>query len=158
MKLMLPKSAVCILPMHTSCFFSVPALAETTSKVELTRGQIENIVRRSYQYVAMYNVNNKSAEGPESSPMSTGGWNKLSKNTKLFDANIKIIARPNNDTLYQIAMLDLCEQPMILDVPAIDSKYVSLETSAYDHYVSVPLSSVKGDYKTYLILSNRHTI
>jgi hypothetical protein len=95
----------------------------------------------------MYNVNNKAAEAPASSPIGTGGWNKLSLNTGLFDASIKLIARPNNDTLYQIAMLDLRDQPMILDVPAFDSVYVSLETSAYDHYVGVPLSSIKGDYK-----------
>jgi len=63
----------------------------------LSKDQVENIVRRSYQYVAMYNVNNKGAEAPESSPMGTGGWNKLSKNTRLFDASIKLIARPNNN-------------------------------------------------------------
>ncbi|MEZ9701271.1 DUF1214 domain-containing protein [Vibrio sp. 10N.261.46.E12] len=113
---------------------------------ELDRNQVENIVKRSYQYVAMYNVNNKTAETDESSAMGTGGWNQLSLNTSLFDATIKNIVRPNNDTLYQIAMLDLRDQPMILDIPAIDSSYVSLQTSAYDHYVNVPLSSVKGDY------------
>ncbi|MFA0233506.1 DUF1254 domain-containing protein, partial [Vibrio sp. 10N.261.45.A7] len=86
------------------------------------------------------------AETDESSAMGTGGWNQLSLNTSLFDATIKNIVRPNNDTLYQIAMLDLRDQPMILDIPAIDSSYVSLQTSAYDHYVNVPLSSVKGDY------------
>ena len=118
-----------------------------SNALKLNREQVENFVRHSYQYVAMYNVNNKGAEAPESSPMGTGGWNKLSKNTSLFDASIKLIARPNNDTLYQIAMLDLRDEPMILDVPAFDSKYVSLETSAYDHYVSVPMSSIKGDYK-----------
>lgn len=122
------------------------AQATPANVVELDRDQVENIVKRSYQYVAMYNVNNKTAETDESSPMGTGGWNKLSLNTSLFDATIKLIARPNNDTLYQIAMLDLRDQPMILDIPAIDSSYVSLQTSAYDHYVSVPMSSVKGDY------------
>ena len=142
-----PKAYACTLVMLASCLFAATSVAATTSQVSFSRDQVENIVRRSYQYVAMYNVNNKGAEAPESSPTGTGGWNKLSKNTQLFDASIKIIARPNNDTLYQIAMLDLRDQPMILDVPAFDSKYVSLETSAYDHYVSVPMSSVKGDYK-----------
>ncbi len=32
--------------------------------VDLTDAQVENIVRRSYQYVAMYNVNNKFAMDP----------------------------------------------------------------------------------------------
>ncbi len=37
--------------------------------VELTRDQVEEIVLRSYQYVAMFNVNNKFAMDP-SNPMS----------------------------------------------------------------------------------------
>ncbi|MCX2983432.1 DUF1254 domain-containing protein [Halieaceae bacterium IMCC14734] len=147
MKLTPSKAYFCLMTLLASCLFSAFSVAAESSKISLSRDQVENIVRRSYQYVAIYNVNNKAAEAPESSPMGTGGWNKLSLNTSLFDASIKLIARPNNDTLYQIAMLDLRDQPMILDVPAFDSMYVSLETSAYDHYVSVPLSSVKGDYK-----------
>ena len=39
--------------------------------VELTDEQMENLVRRSYQYVAMYNVINKAAM-QEDNPMKTG--------------------------------------------------------------------------------------
>jgi len=39
------------------------------SAVELTDEQIDNIVRRTYQYVAMYNVNNKFA-------LALGGWQR----------------------------------------------------------------------------------
>ncbi len=37
---------------------------------DLTDEQVENLVRRSYQYVAMYNVNNKFA-------IKQGGWNTV---------------------------------------------------------------------------------
>jgi len=40
----------------------------------LTDAQVENIVKRSYQYVAMYNVNNKFALAEAG--MSTKGYNK----------------------------------------------------------------------------------
>ena len=43
---------------------SAPVATTETDKVSsgnLTDEQIDNIVRRSYQYVAMYNVNNKFA-------------------------------------------------------------------------------------------------
>ena len=40
----------------------------------------------------------------------------------LADANLKSIARPNNDTLYQIAMLDLRDEPVVLDVPTSQYK------------------------------------
>jgi hypothetical protein len=106
----------------------------------LTDEQIENIVRRSYQYVAMYNVNNKFALG-------AGGWNICEADTRLKDHTMKDIARPNNDTFYIGCVLDLRKDPVILDIPAFDSKYVSLMVTGYDHYVNIPLSVTKGDFK-----------
>ena len=107
--------------------------------VQLSQQQVEDIVRRSYPYVAMYNVNNKFA-------LSQGGWNTIRADTELKDHNLREIARPNNDTLYISAMLDLRKDPVILDFPAFDSKYVSLMVTGYDHYVNVPLSVTKGDF------------
>ena len=112
---------------------------EATGK-ELTDAQVENIVRRSYQYMAMYNVNNKFA-------LKQGGWNTCDADTRLKDHTLREIARPNNDTLYIGCMLDLRKDPLIIDIPAFDSKYVSLMVTGYDHYVNVPLSVTKGDFK-----------
>jgi hypothetical protein len=106
----------------------------------LTDEQIENIVLRSYQYVAMYNVNNKFALG-------AGGWNICEADTQLKDHTMKDIARPNNDTLYVGCVLDLRKHPVILDLPAFDSKYASLMVTGYDHYVNIPLSVTKGDFQ-----------
>ena len=112
----------------------------TKTSVELSDAQIENIVRRSYQYVAMYNVNNKFA-------LKQGGWNTVVADTQLKDHTMRDIARPNNDTLYIGCMLDLRKDPVILDIPAFDSKYVSLMVTGYDHYVNVPMSVTTGDFK-----------
>jgi len=112
--------------------------------IELSNAQIENIVRRSYQYVAMYNVINKSAM-MEQNPMMTG-WNDTYAALELLDHTAKGIARPNNDTLYVASTLDLRNEPIIVHYPAFDSKYVVLEASAYDHYVDIPLSTTKGDF------------
>jgi len=124
---------------------TTPSAAQTNG-LKLDHAQVENIVKRSYQCVAMYNVINKAAMD-KSNPLSTHGWNKIKLNTQLADANLKGIARPNNDTLYQIATLDLRNEPVILEVPAIDSNYVSLETSAYDHYLDVWMATRLGDFK-----------
>lgn len=124
---------------------SSQAIAAAQPKLELTDAQVENIVRRAYQYVALYNVINKSALDA-TNPTSTGGFNKMRVNTALLDHNIKAIARPNNDTLYIICMLDLRKDPIVFDIPSFKSTYVSLMTSAYDHYVDVPLSMTKGDF------------
>ncbi len=106
----------------------------------LTDDEVKNIVKRSYQYVALYNVNNKFA-------LSQGGWNTLVADTKLKDHTMTDIARPNNDSFYASALLDLRGEPIILDLPAFDSKYVSLMVTAYDHYVDVPKATRKGDFK-----------
>ena len=105
----------------------------------LSDAEIENIVSRSYQFVAMYNVNNKFAE-------AQGGYNTVLARTELVDHTMTDIARPNNDTLYIQVMLDLRQEPMLLRFPAFDSKYVSLMLSGYDHYVSVPMSTRLGDF------------
>jgi len=119
--------------------------ATSVSAVELTDKDIDNIVRRSYQYVAMYNVINKSAMMKENPFMA--GWNGTFAARGLADHTMKGIARPNNDTLYVTSTLDLRNEPVIIHYPAFDSKYVVLETSAYDHYVNIPLSTTKGDFK-----------
>lgn len=111
----------------------------------LTDEQVENLVKRSYQYVAMYNVNNKFALNEEG--MSTRGYNKGLKNTQLFDHTVKSIARPNNDVMYQIAMLDLRKDAAVFEFPPMESKYVSIMATGYDHYVNVPLSTTNGDFK-----------
>ena len=105
----------------------------------LNDDQVEEIVVRSYQYVALYNVNNKFA-------ITQDGWNTIQPDTILKDHTMQDIARPNNDTLYIGAMLDLRKEPIILDIPAFDSKYVSLMVTAYDHYVNTPMTTRKGDF------------
>jgi hypothetical protein len=117
---------------------SVAAMAQKA--VTLSDQQVENIVKRSYQYVAMYNVNNKFAA-------KQGGWNTCDADTKLKDHTMREIARPNNDTLYIGCMLDLRKDPVILEMPAFDSKYVSLMVTAYDHYVNVPMTTRSGDFR-----------
>jgi hypothetical protein len=44
-------------------------------------------------------------------------------------------------------MLDLRKDPVILDMPAFDSKYVSLMITGYDHYVNIPMSTRLGDFR-----------
>ena len=117
----------------------------TVASAELSDAQIENIVRRSYPYVAMYNVINKAAMQKDN-PMMTG-WNGIFASKGLLDHTIRAIARPNNDTLYVTSILDLRNEPVIVNYPEFDSKFVCLETSAYDHYCDIPMSTTKGDFK-----------
>lgn len=124
---------------------------QVTEAAGLSDADVENLVRRSYQYVALFNVNNKFA-------LKQGGWNRCDADTTLKDHTMREIARPNNDTLYISCMLDLRAEPMVLTIPSIDSGYVSLMITAYDHYVNVPMSTRLGDFakpETMLVYSAR---
>ena len=91
--------------MKNSCLLCVVALGltvgilgcsapeEVIADRGLTDEEIDNLVQRSYQYVAMYHVYNKFA-------LKQGGWNTVDADTELKDHTMREIARPNNDTLY----------------------------------------------------------
>jgi hypothetical protein len=64
-----------------------------------------------------------------------------------MDASVRAIPRPNNDTLYVLSLLDLRQDPVVIHYPAFTSRFASLETSAMDHYVNMPLATSKGDFK-----------
>lgn len=130
---------------NTSSAQTAVAEPASVTSVELSEEEIDNLVRRTYQYVAMFNVINKGAMMKEN-PTRTG-WNGTFASTRLLDHTSKAIARPNNDTLYITTIMDLRSEPIIVSYPAFDSTYVSLETSAYDHYVGIPLTTTKGDFK-----------
>ena len=94
----------------------------------------------------MYNVIQKFALDPASGGMFMDGFNKPIAMTALADHTVRSIARPNNDTLYQGAVLDLRHDPVIIAFPAIDTKFASMETSGYAHYVGISLASSNGDF------------
>jgi hypothetical protein len=129
----------CIMTFISSALILAGATAPVQA-MELTDAQVDNLVRRSYPYVAMYNVNNKFA-------LKQGGWNTCVADTRLKDHTMREIARPNNDTLYISCLADLRKDPVILEMPAFDSKYVSLMITGYDHYVNIPMSTRQGDFK-----------
>ena len=134
-----------LLALSVGCTLLVVGCASSRppSSPELSEAEMEELVLRSYPYVAMFNVNNKFALDPDN-PLSSGGYNRVKANTDLADHTVQAIARPNNDTLYVVAMVDVTAEPVVLEIPAFDSKYVSLMVTAYDHYVNIPLSTSQG--------------
>ncbi len=126
--------------------------------VKLSDADAQNVVRRSIQYVALYNTLLNFTFNKKN-PFASGGWNKTHYPEGLMDASVRAIPRPNNDTLYVLSLLDLRQDPVIIHYPAFDSKFVSLETSAMDHYVNIPLATSKGDFKkpTTILYYSAHT-
>ncbi len=65
--------------------FSTTAMAQKA--ITLSDQEVENLVRRSYQYVAMFNVIQKFALEPASGGMFMDGFNRPKASTALPDHN-----------------------------------------------------------------------
>ncbi|WP_170406976.1 DUF1214 domain-containing protein [Ruegeria arenilitoris] len=122
------------------------AVASPAKADQLTDAELENLVKRSTQYVALFNTLNNFVDDPKN-PLASGGWNKTAYPKGLANASVRALPRPNNDTLYVLSMLDMRDDAVVIEYPAFDSKFVSLEVSAMDHYVNIPLATAKGDFK-----------
>ena len=149
MKKIIVLSLVCTLFLGFGCTDQSSKSTKVTTDENgfavLSDQEIEDIVKRSYQYIAMYNVNQKMALAEAG--LTTHGYNKGMRNTNLLDHTARFIARPNNDVMYQLAMLDLTQDAVILEMPAVESKYVSMMATGYDHYVNIPMSTGNGDFQ-----------
>jgi hypothetical protein len=62
--------------------------------------------------------------GPERSCSLGADINTFTHVTDIPDANFKAVVRPNVDTLYSSAMLDLSTGPQLLEMPAVEDRYV----------------------------------
>ncbi len=156
-RILLTVGAVVLLLAATVSCDSGSAPDTSTAAPDLTAAEMENLVRRSYQYVALYDTLLNFTFNKKN-PFAAGGWNKTHYPQGLMDASVRAIPRPNNDTLYVLSLLDLRAEPVIIHYPAFSSRFVSLETSAMDHYVEIPLATSKGDFKkptTFLYYSAR---
>ena len=114
------KTFALVLALAAALLLSGLAPAQSAERVELTDEQMHELVLRAYPYVAMFNVNNKFALDADN-PLSSGGYNRVKANTDLADHTVQAIARPNNDTLYVVAMVGVTEEPIVMEIPAFDS-------------------------------------
>ena len=72
-------------------------------------------------------VTRKQLTNVEPSPDAIGGPPNTFNNIKTFPpANMKVVVRPNFDTLYSSAWLDLTKEPMVISVPDTDGRYYLL--------------------------------
>ena len=62
-----------------------------------------------------------------SAPGHVAPFNQLVHKTELLGPEFKDVVRPNNDTLYSFAWLDLRAQPVVISVPAVPNRYYSVQ-------------------------------
>jgi len=119
-------------PVAFVAVFVLPMTATAKADAsDVTPEQVGDIAAEAYVYVyplvimdvtrrQMTNVSSDSAPG--FSPMNT--WYHF---REYPDVNFKAVVRPNFDTLYSIAWLDLTEEPVIISVPDTQGRYYLLQ-------------------------------
>jgi len=84
-----------------------------------------------------------------------GPFNQLHHATALAGPESRAVVRPNNDTLYSTAWLDLRAEPIVIGVPAIrDQRYYSVQLiDLYTHNFGYMGSRVTGFDKSYYVIA-----
>ena len=84
-----------------------------------------------------------------------GPFNQLHHATALAGPESRAVVRPNNDTLYSTAWLDLRAEPIVIGVPAIrDQRYYSVQLiDLYTHNFGYIGSRVTGFDKSYYVIA-----
>lgn len=60
-------------------------------------------------------------------PDYAGGFNKFKHYAKIFTPKDTAVITPNNDTPYSWAILDLADEPVVLEVPEVADRYYSFQ-------------------------------
>ncbi|RLL90769.1 hypothetical protein BG32_11090 [Mesotoga sp. HF07.pep.5.2.highcov] len=77
--------------------------------------------------------------------VSSGKFNTFTRIKTLFGPDSKTVVRPNNDTIYSTAWLDLRAEPIVVDLPGVKDRYFSLQlVDMYTHNFAYAGSRTTG--------------
>jgi hypothetical protein len=81
-----------------------------------------------YAYPMMENYRTMYVQAIDrTAPAYIGPFNELHHMTELLGPQFKDVVRPNNDTMYSMAWIDLRAQPVVITVPSIENRYYSVQ-------------------------------
>jgi len=101
-------------------------------------------MQRSFDYFTNPNTPHVTGQGPA---------NEMNCATQLVNASFKDIVSPNDDTLYCISWMNLTEEPLVLQVPSVQDRYITFQfLDAYTNdYAYLGTRASGGTEGTYLI-------
>ncbi len=86
-------------------------------------------------------------------PGYLGPFNRMTHKTELLGPEFEDIVRPNNDTMYSLAWLDLRSQPIVITVPEVKDRYYSVQlVDMFTHNLGyLGTRATAGEYGSYVI-------
>ncbi|MEM7435174.1 MAG: DUF1254 domain-containing protein [Myxococcota bacterium] len=102
----------------------------TATEITTSPEEAERIAQEAYVYAypMLENYRTLYVQAVDrTGPGYMGPFNQLQHGTELLGPDFTDVVRPNNDTLYSFAWLDLRAQPVVISVPRIDDRYYSVQ-------------------------------
>ncbi len=116
---------------HVGCSRSgTTSEPEDANSVGMAANEAEAIAKEAYVYAypMLENYRTMYVQAIDRSAREyRAPLNELVHETKLLGPEFRDVVRPNNDTLYSFAWLDLRAQPVVITVPAIEHRYYSVQ-------------------------------
>jgi hypothetical protein len=112
--------------------FGIASVAFATAPLaqSITPEEARSIARDAYIYfypLITMDVTRKQLTNVEAGKSEIGGPMNTFNNVPAFPAaDLRVVVRPNFDTLYSSAWLDLTKEPLIVSAPATDGRYYLL--------------------------------
>lgn len=132
----------------------------TATHADLPPADAANIVRDGYVYgypaVLMYTTIRQTTNYSTPTGIPTQGpFNQFTHSRAFVDASFRAVVRPNLDTLYSPASLDLAAEPLILTIPATDRYLLMPILSLWTDVFAVPGTRTTGtdEEQHYLLTS-----
>ena len=90
-------------------------------------------------------------------PGYLGPFNHMAHKTELLGPEFEDVVRPNNDTMYSLAWLDLRSQPIVITVPEVKDRYYSVQlVDMFTHNLGyLGTRATGGEYGSYVIAGPR---
>jgi hypothetical protein len=108
---------------------SMPS-SETAEDASVTPEEARSIAEEAYVYAfpMMENYRTMYVQAIDRTAPGYGApFNEFKHKTRLLGPEFQDIVRPNNDTMYSFAWLDLRAQPIVITVPKIEDRYYSVQ-------------------------------
>lgn len=131
MKLQVSIVAVALFAFLMGCAkdVSMPS-SESAKDASVTPEEAQAIAQEAYVYAfpMMENYRTMYVQAIDRTAPGYGApFNEFVHKTELLGPEFKDIVRPNNDTMYSFAWLDLRAQPIVITVPEIKDRYYSVQ-------------------------------
>ncbi len=130
MKFQMPIVWMSVLLLVSACAKDGATPRSQTASVAPSLGEAAEIAKEAYIYAfpMIENYRTMFVQAIDrTAPGYIGGFDELVHKSELLGPEFKDIVRPNNDTMYSFAWLDLRAQPVVITVPKIENRYYSVQ-------------------------------